>query len=310
MSFDTELAEQAAFFSPLSFLKKAGAGLGEQLLRELHAACQRGELERLQSTDGKTLLFFKHLAWDSNYFGIPTYRVDFMASSAPRQQASEALEALLAELQRTLSARSPRYYLFAELPSENTLALQAACSAKWRMVETRLCYYRESMANYEYARRFPVRRAEPQDIPGLREVAIQSRNEFDRFHADTFFSPEVADAFLATFVENSVNGFADITLVPHPDEAPPDAFLTANLLPPQAAFPTTKFGKMVLSAVGEARKGWYVKLISEMSYSFKNEGVDIAFMTTQSTNRAVIRVWEKLGYSYGRASHVFVHVQA
>lgn len=35
-------------------------------------------------------------------------------------------------------------------------------------------------------------------------------------------------------------------------------------------------------------------------------GVDTCFMTTQSTNRAVIRTWEKLGYSFGRCAHVLV----
>lgn len=63
---------------------------------------------------------------------------------------------------------------------------------------------------------------------------------------------------------------------------------------------------MILSAVGEQRRGWYVKLISELSHYFKERGVDTCFMTTQSTNRAVIRTWEKLGYSFGRCAHVLV----
>ncbi|MFT4733094.1 MAG: dTDP-4-amino-4,6-dideoxy-D-galactose acyltransferase [Sediminicola sp.] len=66
-----------------------------------------------------------------------------------------------------------------------------------------------------------------------------------------------------------------------------------------------KVSKMVLSAVSaETNKGWYVKLISEMTYLLKDLGVQAVHMNTQSTNRAVLNVWNKLGYRIGRTTHV------
>ncbi len=58
------------------------------------------------------------------------------------------------------------------------------------------------------------------------------------------------------------------------------------------------------SAVSEEYRGWYLKLISEINYHLKEKGVEHAFLSTQATNKAVIRVWEKLGYSFGKMEHV------
>jgi hypothetical protein len=48
-----------------------------------------------------------------------------------------------------------------------------------------------------------------------------------------------------------------------------------------------------------------VKLIGERSQKFKDKGVDTALMTTQATNRAVLKVWERHGYRFGPCSHIF-----
>lgn len=178
--------------------------------------------------------------------------------------------------------------------------------AGWRVVESRLTYYHDKLQQFDHSHRFKVREARMDDIANLRQVAAVSRNAFDRFHADFFFSPATADAYLSTFVENSVNGFADVVLVPAVDENAPNAFLTGSFVRGIQELPHRRIARMILSAVGEQRRGWYVKLISELSHYFKERGVDTCFMTTQSTNRAVIRTWEKLGYSFGRCAHVLV----
>jgi dTDP-4-amino-4,6-dideoxy-D-galactose acyltransferase len=66
-----------------------------------------------------------------------------------------------------------------------------------------------------------------------------------------------------------------------------------------------KISKMVLSAVSsDTNKGWYIKLISEMTFILKEIGAKSVFMNTQATNIAVLVTWEKLGYRLGRTTHI------
>jgi dTDP-4-amino-4,6-dideoxy-D-galactose acyltransferase len=148
-----------------------------------------------------------------------------------------------------------------------------------------------------------VRQAHLADIPALNSTAIKSVNIYDRFHADSFFTESMADNFLAKYVENSVRGYADEVMVPLTGDA--NAFLTANYIKSPNCLSNKKLAKMVLSAVAPERTGWYVKLIGEMTLKFKERNIDAAFMTTQSTNRAVLKVWNSFGYQFGRCTHIF-----
>ena len=155
------------------------------------------------------------------------------------------------------------------------------------------------MQKFDWPIRSSVRLATKSDIPALRKVAIDARNPFDRIHADPLFPQSVADEYLATFIENSVKGFAGIVMVPADLESLPGAFFTAKLTPSEDSCIGLNLGRIVLVAVGEERRGWHMRLMAEMSYHFKTCGVEVAYMTTQSTNRAVIRNSEKLAYRYG-----------
>jgi dTDP-4-amino-4,6-dideoxy-D-galactose acyltransferase len=302
-------ALQASYYSIFNLSNKSYLSLGTDFLKDIQDACVIDNIKTLVQTD--TEIYYRYLSWDSDHFGIPTYRIEFIYSRLEKIEAIDAYRSILSQLINQLRILHRSFYIFAELPSEAIYPIQAFCLSEWRLIETRLTYCNDHVQDYSFKRRFPVREATIDDISNLRATAIRARNNFDRFHADFFFSEETADNFLATFIENSIRGFADITLVPNSDSNQPDAFLTANFLPKNNGLITDRnAARMVLSAVGETRRGWYMKLISEMSYVFKEKGVDIAFMTTQATNKTVIRTWEKLGYSFGRSSHIFVHTHA
>ena len=154
--------------------------------------------------------------------------------------------------------------------------------------------------------RYNVREANFNDIPNLRRIAFEMRNPYDRFHADSIFNSEKADEFLAAFIEESIKGFADYTMVPNEAGTPPDAFLTAKYLIDEWPLIGAKVSKMVLSAVSSKTcKGWYKKLISEMAFHLKTKEADFAFMHPASTNKAVIHTYETLGCKLGQVSHVF-----
>ena len=137
-------------------------------------------------------------------------------------------------------------------------------------------------------------------------VAKEMKNEYDRFHADDVFSPKKADDFLATYIQQSLKGFADLVLTSNETGLPSDSFLTANYLKHEWEKTHVPVSKMVLSAVSsQTNKGWYKKLISEMTYHLIEQGAQYIFMNTQSTNRAVYHTWEQLGYKLGGVTHVF-----
>ena len=143
------------------------------------------------------------------------------------------------------------------------------------------------------------------DIDNLKKVAAKMRNIFDRFHSDLSFEETKADAYLSTYIENSINGFVDIVIVPNEIGLPSDSFITANIYSQVWGKIDYQISKMILSAISsETNKGWYIKLITEMTYRLKKAGAKSIFMNTQSTNIAVLVTWEKLGYKLVRATHI------
>lgn len=294
--------ERAFFHSPLGFLRAYQKQLSEDFLSKLAEAERDGHVRRFGS---RATLLVRRLEWDSSYFKVPFYRLEFAEWDESVPDAAEAIAQSLKALTSELSDLHGRYYLFAEIPSEDLAMLQAMGYAGARLIETRLTYFRDDLQQFDRPIRSSVRLATEADIEALRRVAMDARNPFDRYHADPFFPQSVSDEYLATFIENSVKGFADIVMVPAEGESLPGAFFTANLTPCNDSAVGLKLGRLVLAAVGKNHRGWFLRLMTELTYHFKKCGVQVAYITTQSTNRAVIRNCEKLGYGFGRCTHVF-----
>lgn len=244
------------------------------------------------------LFLLEYLPWDTAFFKMPTYKLySVLYTAASQYHLTEAI----IEMATALPTNA---YVFIEIPSEDTELIQALGGAGWPLIETRLTYWRGNLASFAEPR-YSVRAATNNDIGNLKRVAREMQNPYDRFHADTIFDEKVADTFLATYIEESVNGFADIVLIPNETDTPADSFLTARYLKSQWQQLGIPISKMVLSAVSSStNKGWYQKLITEMTYHLANEGAEYIFMNTQSTNLAVCHTWEKLGYRLGGTSHI------
>jgi len=294
--------ERAFFHSPLSFIRSYQRQLAEDFLSKLAAAERDGQVRRFGF--GACLLV-RRLDWDSRYFSLPIYRIEFAewdeSVADPAKVLAQSLKMLTAEL----SDIHGRFYLFSEIPSEDLIMLQAMGYAGARLIETRLTYFCDDLQKFDWPIRANVRLATKSDIPALRKVAIDARNPFDRYHADPFFPRSVSDEYLATYIANSVKGLADIVMVPADSESLPGAFFTAKLTSSEDTCIGLNLGRIVLVAVGEERRGCHLRLMAEMSYHFKMCGAEVAYMTTQSTNRSAIRNCEKLAYRYGRCTHVF-----
>ncbi len=252
-------------------------------------------------TDGESFEFyFKKLAWDSDFFQMPMFRLfTILFESQNFQLLEKSIELFLKQYFDTEEKMS----CFIAIPPEDILLIQALCANGFRLVETRVnCYYDDLQAFDNI--RFAVKKAQKEDIITLRKIASQSPNAYDKYHADVFFPREIADNYLAIYAENCLKGLADIVFVPDEPELPLASFMAGNYEKIDAE---NKAGRIILSACLPENQGWHYKLFSETTHHFKDIGMQYSLMTTQITNKAVIRNWEKLGYKFGSTTHILVY---
>ncbi|MBC7694181.1 MAG: hypothetical protein H7141_01915 [Burkholderiales bacterium] len=293
-------SDKLKFYNPYNFDRNiTNNNLLEYLLEDYEKYIQKNEFHTFEVKGEKYIFIYKALQWDTEYFKIPTFRLINILSV----KNNYLKEAILFFKESVLPEDS---YCFMEIPSEDIELIQALGESCFKLVETRLTYYNNTLQLHQYPR-YLVRSADKNDIPNLKMVASEMRNDYDRFHADKVFETTQADLFLSTYIENSILGLTDYVMVPNEKNVKPDSFLTANYLRNEWPKINCKISKMVLSAVSsETNKGWYIKLISEMTYHLRDTvGSECIFLNTQSTNRAVFSTWEKLGYKLGCTTHVF-----
>ncbi|GAB2958236.1 hypothetical protein GCM10027048_26430 [Hymenobacter coalescens] len=299
-------ADALAYYSPYFFLRlPEPAAAAEQERFGRGAAARFGQAAGEEVWDfapeyGPGQWLLNHLSWDSDYFGTPTYRL-FTGLFGPGARPA-ALSAAASALRQQLAARGS-FYAFSIVPAEDLALLQALTGAGWQLVETRLTYYHDAVADFGQPRH-PVRLARPDEAERVGAVSAAARNDFDRYHADPWFGPERADAYLARYAAAAVTGFADAVLVPDEPGLPLDSFLAIGDLQADAAVLGAGMSRVLLTAVGPANRGWHVKLVGETVHRARTQGHRYVLMTTQATNRAVFRTSEKLGFKLGATSHV------
>lgn len=284
------------YYSPFSFLRNLSDEKQILLTKDLFNTC----IEEVVLIDGEIIKFYyKKLTWDTDYFGQPMYKlISVLYDDVPYSYLKKAIGMFF--FQKNWEENS---IISIEIPSEDIKLIQALGENGFKLIETRLTYFNDNLKKFEY-KRFNVRQAKLEDSIILQSVAKNMRNDFDRFHADQTFPQLKADEYLSTYIENSIKGFSDYVMVPNEENVPCEAFLTANYLKNEWDNIGLNASKMVLSAVSSSCRGWYVKLISEMTYHLRELGSQVIFMNTQSTNKAVIKTWESIGYRYGSCVHI------
>ena len=293
--------EKLFFYSPYNFIQDISKEIQLNIVKlQLEDITTQEKIINIQGTQFS--FYQQFLAWDTEYFKIPTYK---LLTVLFENTTYLTLQNAVKDFVNKTTSENRGYY-FIEIPSEDTMLLQALTANGFKFVETRLTYFRGNLDALDTPQRYQVRKAKNSDIDMLKEVARNTRNIYDRIHADTNFNIEIADEYLATYIENAIKGFADIVLIPNDQNYPSEAFLTANYLKHEWKALNKNISKMVLSAVAPSCKGWYQKLITEMTYHLKDNGAEYIFMNTQSTNRAVFKIWERLGYRLGSTSHILV----
>lgn len=291
--------KELVHYNPIFFFKEENNSYDFFVKNRILGFKEDGSILFEVEFDGENFIFiYRHLPWDSNFFELETFRLDFVLYSS---KDVKLITKAVSEFLHTVVGDS---YLFTDIPCEDILLIQALNLSGCRLVETRMTYYL-NLHSFDYER-FSVRAARIDDIPNLKKTAVEMVNPFDRFHADVMIPDDKADLFLGEFAEASIRGFADVVLVPDVADLSSDSFVTGKYLMDMWENVGINFSKMVLSAVSSTtNKGWYLKLIVEMAFLFKSKGAKFAIMHPASTNGAVIHTYEKLGCKLGKVSHIF-----
>lgn len=300
-----ERAEVLGVYSPTSFLRHIPLSIQQEQYGT--GAAQRfgtgtGE-EILPMADGATGQWLvQHLPWDTAFFGVDTYRLftGLFATATPPGALSQAANEL-----RAVLAQRGAYYAFSVVPAEDIQLIQALTQGGWRLIETRLNFYRPTSEPLPMPPAL-VRAARPDEASHLGRVSAQARNGYDRFHADPWFGEERAAAMLTRYAEAAVAGtYADVVLVPAEAGLAVDSFLAIGDTAPDLAIADSGYSRVLLTAVGSGNRGWHVKLVAETVRRATAKQLPYVLMTTQVTNRAVFRTCEKLGFRLGSTTHVF-----
>ena len=251
----------------------------------------------IEIENNKYIFVYKYLDWDSKFFNKNTFKIYTVLYE---NENPKGLVKAIRNFVKKVSLRNSYFYF--DIPTEDIFLIQCICTAGFRLIESRLHFY-YSFSNFKSLDRYKVRFADKNDIKNLRDTAILMRNNFDKYHADYTYSNNKADDYLGKFIENSILGFADFTLIPD-DKKLPDAFLSANN--PVKVF-NYNIAKLVLAAVNNyTRKGWLKKLLYEVIVELKNWNADFLTTITQTANRPAIKVWLDSGFELYSTSHIFV----
>jgi len=294
-------ADDLTYYSPYSFLRETDSA---RLCRETFTGPLIQDIGKgkasvtiLDIEGRRTWFVWRELAWDSEYFRRRVVRIDLIL---PDHDSAEITGRAITRFAEKTAGNDG--YISVNIPSEDLFLIRSMAHSEFRLVETRLNYYFDSFDSVT-APSEPVRQALPDDIPALRDVAMNMRNCFDRVHADPAFTDEVADAYLDTFIEQSVKGFADIVTVPDLPGVKPFAFLAAD---DPAEIMGHRIAKLVLAAADNSEhKGWLSKLLSAVIFELKQRGTDILTTITQASNRPAIRTWEWAGFRLGFVTHLW-----
>jgi dTDP-4-amino-4,6-dideoxy-D-galactose acyltransferase len=296
--------EELSFYSPYSFLREFSPEQQVELFIKPKIDQLLAKLDPDSCTvdiAGNRFVFvYEFMLWDSSFFNRPCYKL-FAVLHDPCSP-SVLIEAIIQF--KGLVSQEEGGYCFIDIPSEDTVVIQCLNQAGFKMVETRLHYYKSNLADFQ-GERHPVREATSLDNEALSQLAAQQRNPFDRTHADTAFSTQEADAYLARYAQEAVKGFCTGVLVPNKEESIlVDAFLAYTLYQESLPSKLLKRYHVALTAVGPTYKGGLYKLLSELVHLAKDKEARFVTYTTQSTNRAAIRTCEKLGFEFARATHI------
>jgi dTDP-4-amino-4,6-dideoxy-D-galactose acyltransferase len=219
-----------------------------------------------------------HLDWDSKFFGLRIARLE-------RSRLEESVLAQATEWAR--QNRIDCLYFLADANDPQTTCL--AEQNQFLPVDVRLTFERRVP---EEALRTTgesgVRAAREDDLPVLRRIAAQSHSD-TRFYFDPHFDRVRCDELYATWIENSLHGFAQAVLAAE-QQGQPAGYVTLHLRGDQAQI------GLIAVASGAQGAGLGRRLVEESLEWARRRGARTMKVVTQGRNVPAQRLYQRCGF--------------
>jgi len=227
---------------------------------------------------------YKFLQWDTEFFG---FRIGFINGHTLGKDLLESIYAWC----ETDSIEC--LYFLAQ--SDDPETIRTAEMHGFQLVEIRINMER-SLKNWDPDTRLKaaqdiiIRAVEPEDIPALQDIAMNSYID-SRFYFDKCFSKEKWQSYYETWIRKSCEGAADLVLVAE-KEHEILGYITGNI----GKEKTT--GIYELTGVKPSARGSGVgqELFRSGLDWYKRAGIDYIWLATQGRNIATQRMVQRNGF--------------
>lgn len=220
------------------------------------------------------------LDWDTQFFGAR-----IASLSAPASGLDDA--ALRAADGWCRAERVDCLYLRSD--ADDVTTLRAAGALGFRFVDVRITLDCELGKLPTPSAHEVIRSARAEDLPALRAMAAYNHAN-TRFYADGRFARERCDELYATWIEKSVNGWAERVLVPD-EGAGALGYLSIHLRPEN----TAEIGLVGLAREAQGR-GLGQKLVESAIAWMRAKGCARSTVVTQGRNIAAQRLYQAAGF--------------
>lgn len=227
----------------------------------------------------------EELPWDSSFFGLSLARAIPSRLDAPTRDAildwcrSHGTDCL--------------YFLGAP---DDPATIRLLDEVGFQLMGVRVTLARPAEAGHGDVRGH-VRPAAADDVPALRDIALSAHRD-TRFHADSRFDAARSDELYATWIENSVHGYADHVLVAEQDDAPV-GYVTLHVDEPKAGSAAAgRRARIGLFAVHDRcrHQGIGRDLLRSTAQTLGSEGVTETSVVTAGRNVAALRLYTSEGF--------------
>ncbi|MBK7876119.1 MAG: GNAT family N-acetyltransferase [Planctomycetes bacterium] len=223
----------------------------------------------------------RFLDWDTQFFGV---RIASLSALDTGPLDGAAMEQALAWCRDERIA-----CLYLRSDSDDVTTLRAAGAHAFRFVDVRVTLDCPVGTMPMPTVHEGVRTAKATDVPALRAIAAYNHRN-TRFYADGRFDPARCDELYATWIEKSVNGWAERVLV---SDAGAGAlgYLSIHLRPEE----TAEIGLVGLAREAQGQ-GLGKKLVESSLAWMRSKGLQRATVVTQGRNIAAQRLYQAAGF--------------